>query len=84
MAYFFWATWYVLYSGCMCMCCLPICEHRAYMLRLQLSEIGVEVRFILDDLLSADLNRLIQQAGDNQMEAIRHRAAVSVQPSVHS
>jgi len=54
------------------------------MLRLQLSEIGVEVRFILDDLLSADLNRLIQQAGDNQMEAIRHRAAVSVQPSVHS
>jgi len=44
---------------------------------LQLSEIGVELGFILDDLLSSDLNKLIQQAGDNQMEAVRHRAAVS-------
>jgi len=43
----------------------------------QLSEIGVELGFILDDLLSSDLNKLIQQAGDNQMDAVRHRAAVS-------
>ena len=44
---------------------------------IQLSEIGVELQFILDDLLSSDLNKLIQQAGDNQMDAVRHRAAVS-------
>lgn len=37
----------------------------------------MELGFILDDLLSADLNKLIQQAGDNQMDAVRHRAAVS-------
>jgi len=49
--------------------CVSVC--------LQLSEIGVELGFILDDLLSSDLNKLIQQAGDNQMEAVRHRAAVS-------
>jgi len=44
---------------------------------VQLSEIGVELGFILDDLLSSDLNKLIQQAGDNQMDAVRHRATVS-------
>ena len=48
-----------------------ICVH------IQLSDIGVELGFILDDLLSSDLNKLIQQAGDNQMDAVRHRAAVS-------
>ena len=49
--------------------CLSVC--------MQLSDIGVELGFILDDLLSSDLNKLIQQAGDNQMDAVRHRAAVS-------
>jgi hypothetical protein len=39
-----------------------------------LSEIGIELGFILDALLADDLNKLIQQAGDNQMDAIRHRA----------
>jgi hypothetical protein len=41
-----------------------------------LSDIGIELGFILDRLLAADLNKLIQQAGDNQMDAIRHRAVV--------
>jgi len=50
---------------------------------VQLSEIGVELGFILDDLLSSDLNKLIQQAGDNQMDAVRHRAAVSTTRLCH-
>ena len=70
-------------SVCLCECrslsvcvsvrlsvCLSVC--------VQLSEIGVELGFILDELLSSDLNKLIQQAGDNQMDAVRHRATVSI------
>lgn len=41
----------------------------------QLSEIGLEMNFILDRLFANDLEKLIQQTGDNQMDAIRHRAA---------
>lgn len=34
------------------------------------------MNFILDRLFANDLEKLIQQTGDNQMDAIRHRAAV--------
>lgn len=43
---------------------------------LQLSDIGLDLGFVLNRLFSEDVVKLIQQAGDNQVEAIRHRAAV--------
>lgn len=45
--------------------------------QLQLSEIGLETTFILDRLMAADVERLIQEAGDFQMEAVKHRCTVS-------
>ena len=70
---FKYTRYYYYYSVCL----LPVCVCLSVSVCTQLSEIGVELGFILDDLLSSDLNKLIQQAGDNQMDAVRHRAAVS-------
>jgi hypothetical protein len=42
----------------------------------QLSEIGLEMTFILDRLMASDVEKLIQEAGDFQMEAVKHRCSV--------
>ena len=42
----------------------------------QLSDIGLELLFALDRMMEKDVARLIQQTGDHQVEAVKHRAAV--------
>ena len=39
----------------------------------QLNEIGLELTFALDRMMANDLSRLIQEAGDNRMEAVKLR-----------
>ncbi|ELU07335.1 hypothetical protein CAPTEDRAFT_141927 [Capitella teleta] len=41
----------------------------------KLSEIGLEMTFTFDRLMASDVERLIQEAGDFQMEAVKHRCS---------
>ena len=45
---------------------------------LQLEDIGLSLLFVLDGLLAKDMEAIIQSAGNHQIEAVRHRASVSM------
>ena len=44
----------------------------------QLSSIGLELTFVLDTLILPDLEKILKDAAELQVEAIRHRASVCI------
>ena len=45
--------------------------------KFQLSSIGLELTFVLDTQILPDLEKVLKDAAELQVEAIRHRASVS-------
>ena len=48
-----------------------------YSLTLQLADVGLELTFVLDGMLLPEVGRILQDHIDLQLEAVKHRAAVS-------
>ena len=42
-----------------------------------MTTLGIDLLFVLDNLLSKDLRRQLVKSNANQLEAIRHRALVN-------
>ena len=43
----------------------------------KLRDVGCDVTFVLDAMLEKDIRKLVQEAGDCQIEAVKHRAKVT-------